>query len=208
MGLLLGFALVLAVVIKAVLVQAFYIPSGSMNDTLVYNDRILVQKVSYWGDGGPRRGDVVVFSDPGGWLGGNEGPQAGNPIAKGLELVGLFPTGGHLVKRVIAVGGDTVQCCDGKGRIRVNGQPLQERAYLAPGTRPSLTTFKQEVPEGYLWVMGDNRPESADSRVHLGDPGGGFVPVDNVVGKVFAVVWPFGHMKFMQRPKTFNAVGE
>lgn len=208
MGLLLGIALVLAVVIKAVLVQAFYIPSGSMNDTLVFNDRILVQKVSYWGDGGPERGDIVVFSDPGGWLDDNAGPQAGNPIAKGLELVGLFPTGGHLVKRVIAVGGDTVRCCDDKGRVTVNGQALSERAYLAPGVRPSLTTFKQEVPEGYLWVMGDNRPESADSRVHLGDPGGGFVPVDNVVGKVFAVVWPLGHMKLVQRPKTFEAVGE
>jgi signal peptidase I len=207
MGLLLGIALVLAVVIKAFLVQAFYIPSGSMNDTLVFNDRILVQKISYWG-GDPSRGDIVVFSDPGGWLDDSQGPQAGNPLTKGLELVGLFPTGGHLVKRVIAVGGDTVRCCDKQGRVRVNDTPLRERPYLAPGTRPSLTTFEQEVPDGYLWVMGDNRPESADSRVHLGDPGGGFVPVDNIVGKVFAVVWPLGHMKLVKRPQTFEALGE
>jgi signal peptidase I len=206
MGLLLGIALLLAVVIKALFMQAFYIPSGSMNDTLVFNDRILVQKVSYWGGGQPERGDIVVFSDPGGWLDANQGPRASNPITRGLEFVGLFPTGGHLVKRVIAVGGDTVQCCDEQGRVRVNGTPLKERAYLAPGTRPSLTTFKQKVPKGYLWVMGDNRAESADSRVHLGDPGGGFVPVDNVVGKVFAVVWPLENFKLVQRPKTFEAL--
>jgi signal peptidase I len=207
MGLLLGIALLLAVVIKALFMQAFYIPSGSMNDTLVFNDRILVQKVSYWGGGEPARGDIVVFSDPGGWLDASQGPRPGNPITKGLEFVGLFPTGGHLVKRVIAVGGDTVQCCDKQGRVSVNGTALKERAYLAPGTRPSLTTFKQKVPEGYLWVMGDNRAESADSRVHLGDPGGGFVPVDNVVGKVFAVVWPLGHFKLVERPQTFEALG-
>ncbi len=207
MGLLLGIALLLAVVIKAFLMQAFYIPSGSMNDTLVFNDRILVQKVSYWGADGPDRGDIVVFSDPGGWLDASAGPRPSNVISKALEFVGLFPTGGHLVKRVIAVGGDTVQCCDKQGRVQVNGTPLQERPYLAPGTRPSLTTFKQEVPKGYLWVMGDNRAESADSRVHLGDPGGGFVPVDNVVGKVFAVVWPLGHAKLLGRPQTFEALG-
>jgi signal peptidase I len=207
MGLLLGIALLLAVVIKALFMQAFYIPSGSMNDTLVFNDRILVQKISYW-SGEPERGDIVVFSDPGGWLDASQGPRPGNPLSKGLELVGLFPTGGHLVKRVIAVGGDTVRCCDKQGRVRVNGTPLRERPYLAPGTRPSLTTFEQKVPEGYLWVMGDNRAESADSRVHLGDPGGGFVPVDNVVGKVFAVVWPLGHMKLLERPQTFEALGE
>ncbi len=208
MGLLLGIALVLAVVIKALFMQAFYIPSGSMNDTLVFNDRILVQKISYWGGGEPARGDIVVFSDPGGWLDDTADQQAANVLTKGLELVGLFPTGGHLVKRVIAVGGDTVQCCDKKGRVRVNGTPLEERDYLAPGTRPSLITFKQEVPEGYLWVMGDNRAESADSRVHLGDPGGGFVPVDDVVGKVFSVVWPLNHVKLVTRPDTFEAVGE
>jgi signal peptidase I len=208
MGILLVVALLLAVVIKALFMQAFYIPSGSMNDTLVFNDRILVQKVSYWGGGEPRRGDIVVFSDPGGWLDDGQGPRPGNVVSQGLELVGLFPTGGHLVKRVIAVGGDNVRCCDKQGRVRVNGTPLQERAYLAPGTRPSLTTFEQEVPEGYLWVMGDNRAESADSRVHLGDPGGGFVPADNVVGKVFAVVWPLGNIKLVDRPQAFDAVGE
>jgi signal peptidase I len=204
--LLFGLALVLAVGIKALVMQAFYIPSGSMNDTLVLNDRILVQKVSYW-TGDPKRGDVVVFSDPGGWLSGEEIARPGNAVVRGLEWVGLFPTGGHLVKRVIAVGGDTVHCCDGKGRVRVNGTPLAEGPYLAPGEKPSLVTFKQVVPDGYLWVMGDNRSQSADSRAHLGDPGGGFVPVEDVVGKVFAVVWPVDHAKLIRRPDTYEAVG-
>ncbi len=204
--LLLGLALGLAVLLKALLLQAFYIPSGSMDDTLVYNDRILVQKVSYWAGGSPERGDIVVFADPGGWLDPGRTPQADNPVSRALELVGLFPTGGHLVKRVIGVGGDTVACCDKAGRVTVNGTALDERNYLAPGQEPSLTTFKQRVPEGYLWVMGDNRPASADSRVHLGDPGGGFVPEESVVGKVFAVIWPLGHAQLLSRPSTFDAV--
>ena len=206
LALLLGIALVLAIVIKALFLQAFYIPSGSMNDTLVFNDRILVEKVSYWGSASPSRGDIVVFDDPGGWLDESESPQPRSLFAKGLEVFGLFPTGGHLVKRVIGVGGDTVACCDKSGHVTVNGTPLHESSYLAPGEKPSLITFKEKVPEGYLWVMGDNRSQSADSRVHLGDPGGGFVPVANVVGKVFAVVWPLDHAKVITRPDTFQSV--
>ena len=207
LALLLSIALVLAIGIKALFVQAFYIPSGSMNDTLVFNDRILVQKVSYWGSASPQRGDIVVFGDPGGWLDDATAPQPRNALAKGLEVFGLFPTGGHLVKRVIGVGGDTVACCDKRGRVTVNGTALHEQDYLAAGERPSAITFEQKVPEGHLWVMGDNRSESADSRVHLGDPGGGFVPEENVVGKVFSVVWPLSHLKVLDRPDTFEAVG-
>ena len=204
--LLLVIALLLATGIKALFLQAFYIPSGSMNDTLVFNDRILVQKVSYWGDAEPSRGDVVVFADPGGWLDETDAPAPDNVLSKGLELVGLFPTGGHLVKRVIGVGGDRVKCCDSQGRVRVNNVPLREQPYLAKGEKPSLITFNQKVPEGSLWVMGDNRSQSADSRYHLGDPGGAFVPVEDVVGKVFAVVWPLGHAKTLSRPDAFSAV--
>ncbi len=205
MILLLGIALVLAVVIKAFFLQAFYIPSGSMNDTLVLNDRILVQKVTYW-NGTPERGDIVVFSDPGGWLNEGEVKAATNPVSRGLELFGLYPTGGHLVKRVIGTGGDTVKCCDEDGRITVNGAPLDERSYLAKGEKPSMINFNVEVPEGYLWVQGDNRSNSADSRVHLGDPGGGMVPADLVVGKVFMVVWPWDHATMVDRPETFETV--
>jgi signal peptidase I len=203
---LLGLALVLAVLIKAFFMQAFYIPSGSMNDTLVLDDRILVQKVTYWA-AEPQRGDIVVFSDPGGWLGPNEMRTADNAVARALEAFGLFPTGGHLVKRVIGVGGDRVACCDTEGRITVNDVPLHERSYLAAGEKPSLIEFDVEVAEGYLWVQGDNRSNSADSRVHLGDPGGGFIPVDDVVGKVFMVVWPWQHTTVVERPATFETVG-
>jgi signal peptidase I len=203
---LVGMALVLAIVIKALFVQAFYIPSGSMNDTLVLDDRILVQKVSYWA-GQPERGDIVVFSDPGGWLGPDEVRTANSPVAKALEMFGLYPTGGHLVKRVIGVGGDHVVCCDKQGDITVNDVPLHETSYLAAGEKPSLIRFDVEVPKGYIWVQGDNRSNSADSRVHLGDPGGGFIPVEDVVGKVFLVVWPWDHATVMKRPATFDAVG-
>jgi signal peptidase I len=206
MVLLLAIALVLAIVIKAFFMQAFYIPSASMSDTLVQNDRILVQKVSYWGGGGPHRGDIVVFADPGGWLDASESRSASGPVARGLEAVGLFPTGGHLVKRVIGVGGDEVKCCDTQGRVTVNGIPLNERSYLAPGAKPSLIHFDVKVEKGYVWVQGDNRGDSADSRVHLGDPGGGQVPVDDLVGKVFAVVWPLGHAKTLPTPATFGSV--
>ena len=205
MLLLLVVALVLAIAIKSLFMQAFYIPSGSMNDTLVLDDRILVQKVSYWG-GEPERGDIVVFADPGGWLNG-EASTATNPFTRTLELFGLYPTGGHLVKRVIGVGGDHVVCCDKAGRITVNDVPLNEKSYLAAGEMPSLVDFDVRVEEDYLWVQGDNRSSSADSRVHLGDPGGGQVPVDDVVGKVFAVVWPLPHSTFLTRPATFDSVG-
>jgi signal peptidase I len=207
MILLLAIALVLAIVIKAFFMQAFYIPSGSMNDTLVLNDRILVEKMSYWGGGTPQRGDIVVFSDPGGWLDSSELRTATSPVAKTLELFGLYPTGGHLVKRVIAVGGDDVRCCDSRGRVLVNHVPLNEKSYVKPGEKPSLINFNVNVQPGFIWVMGDNRSNSADSRVHMGDPAGGQVPVADVVGKVFAVVWPWSHAKFIHRPATFDAVG-
>jgi len=205
--LLLALALVLAIGIKALFMQAFYIPSGSMNDTLVLNDRILVQKVSYWGDGEPQRGDIVVFADPGGWLDGPVADPTRNPVVRALEVFGLYPSGGHLVKRVIGVGGDRIRCCDEDGRITVNGVPLNEQAYLAEGQKPSTIEFEIEVQDGYLWVQGDNRANSADSRVHLGEPGGGQVPVGDVVGKVFAVVWPFDHVKLTERPATFEGMG-
>lgn len=204
--LLLGIALVLAIGIKFFFVQAFYIPSPSMEPQFVENDRILVQKVSYWGGGHPERGDIVVFKDPGAWLGAEESDHSGNPLIRGLELIGLYPSGGHLVKRIIGVGGDHVVCCDKQGRVTVNGTALEEKAYLPKGTVPSENPFDVMVPKGHLWVMGDNRGDSCDSRCHLGDPGGGMVADDLVVGKVWALIWPWKRAQFIHRPETFTHV--
>lgn len=219
--LLLGIALVLAVVIKAFFVQAFYIPSESMEPGLVKNDRILVQKVSYWGGGTPQRGDVVVFKDPGGWLGPVESAGPANRITELMAKVGLYPQGGHLVKRVIGVAGDTVTCCDDQGRIEVNGQPLNEDEYVKDDRRtecngPMTGTCDWTagpIPEGHIFVMGDNRGHSADSTVHMCTkqetscvPGEEYVPVDLVVGKVFVVLWPRDHFRWVTRPDTFADV--
>jgi signal peptidase I len=204
--LLLAIALVLAIGIKYFFVQAFYIPSPSMEPMFIKNDRILVQKVSYWGDKNPKRGDIIVFKDPGNWLSDDETRSATNPVTKGLEAVGLYPSGGHLVKRVIGIGGDRVKCCDAKGRVTVNGHPLDEASYLPKGTLPSEDTFDVRVPDGHLWVMGDNRGDSYDSRGHMGDPGGGFVADDLVVGKVWALIWPLSRAKWVHVPATFEAV--
>jgi len=204
--LLLGLALILAIIIKSLFVQAFYIPSPSMEPEFIENDRILVQKVSYWGGGSPSRGDIVVFKDPGGWLDESESPSPSSPVTTLMEKIGLYPTGGHLVKRVIGVGGDRVVCCDSKKRITVNGQPLDETSYLPKGTQPSDKAFDVRVPEDHLWMMGDNRAFSFDSRGHMGGPGGGFVDEDLVVGKVFALIWPWDRAEFVHRPETFDDV--
>jgi signal peptidase I len=217
--LLLGIALVLAIVIKALFVQAFYIPSESMEPGLVKNDRILVQKMSYWFGDGPSRGDVVVFKDPGGWLNSAESAGPTNGVAQVLSKIGLYPSGGHLVKRVIGVAGDTIVCCDAKGRISVNGQPLNEKEYARLGGAdcygPMVANCDWKVgpvPEGHVFVMGDNRNNSADSTVHMclktekdctKNP---YVDVDDVVGKVFVLVWPSEHFKFVHRPDTFADV--
>lgn len=198
-------ALVMAVVVKAFFVQAFYIPSESMEPGLLVNDKVLVQKVSYW-VGGPQRGDVVVFDDPGGWLDESSSVTATNPLQKALELVGLFPTGGHLIKRVIGVGGDRVVCCDQQGRLTINGTAIDEPYTLATPDATTEQEFDVKVPEGHLWVMGDNRGNSADSRVHLGDPGGGFVDVDQVVGKAWLRVWPLNRIGFSHDPDAFDTV--
>lgn len=204
--LLLVLALLLAIVIKSLFVQAFYIPSPSMEPQFVLNDRILVQKVSYWGGGSPKRGDIVVFSDPGGWLDASESDTAHSPFTKVMEKIGLYPTGGHLVKRVIGIGGDRVVCCDSQGRLTVNGKALNEKSYLPHGTSPSLKKFDVRVPAGHLWLMGDNRSDSYDSRGHMGDPGHGFVDQKLVVGKVFALIWPLKHAQLIHRPSTFDDI--
>jgi signal peptidase I len=159
--------------------------------------------MSYW-DGDVERGDVVVFADPGGqWL-GPEGQVDLNPVQTLLSHVGLCPTGGHVVKRVDGIGGDTVMCCDKRGRVTVNGVPLEEKDYILDGYPPSDKKFEVTVPEGRLWVMGDNRSNSEDSRYHQDLPGGGTIPESSVVGKVWAIVWPLDRFNILDTPTTFG----
>ena len=217
---LLVIAVALALVIKTFFVQAFYIPSSSMRPGLVVNDRILVQKPSYWFGGEPQRGDVVVFEDPGGWL---PPPAAGptNWLTKGMAKIGLYPTGGHLVKRVIGVAGDTIVCCDDEGRLEINGYTIDEDDFLAPQRKcdgPMPFAVQRDwrvgpIPEGDIFVMGDNRAQSADSSAKLCnetrpncDPDDAFVSADLVVGKVFALVWPIKHFDWIGRPDAFDDV--
>jgi signal peptidase I len=199
-------ALVITVVLRLFVAEAFYVPSESMYDTLTTNDRILAEKVSYL-HRDVDRGDIVVFKDPGNWLNAEE--KSSGLFRQAGEFVGILPRSGegHLVKRVIGVGGDRVVCCDKSGRISVNKIPLDEKPYLLRDARPSLQSFNVLVPPGALWVMGDNRAESADSRSHLGGPGGGFVPLDNVVGRACCVIWPSDRMTRLRRPETFEKPG-
>ncbi len=197
-------ALVLSWAVKTFLLQPFFIPSQSMENTLIEKDRVLVSKLTP----GPfdlHRGDVVVFKDPGGWLADSAKPDLNavqevvNPV---LTFVGLLPqdSGEHLIKRVIGVGGDHVVCCDSDGLVTVNDEPIVETDYIKAGSLPSQVEFDKVVPDGSLWVMGDNRQNSHDSRFTGGNPGGGFVPEENVVGVAFVKVWPLDRMSLMRNP--------
>jgi len=205
---LIGIALVLALLIKTFLVQAFFIPSESMENTLLVGDRVLVNKLGMRLGGDVKRVQIVVFKDPGGWLG--QAPVTrGNAISRGVhdvfEFFGLMPSAdqGDLIKRVIAVGGDQVKCCDDRGRIEVNGVPLDE-PYIFPGNAPGDAAFQVVVPKGRLWVMGDHRSVSRDSTKHMSDPGGGAIPEDDVVGRAFVRLWPLDRVGRLSVPETFQ----
>jgi len=203
-----GIALVLALVIKTFFVQAFYIPSGSMENTIEIGDRVLVNKFSPWFGTTPERGEVIVFRDPGGWLDkqtADEPPPVLKQVKQGLVFVGLLPSDGEqdLIKRVIGVGGDTVACCDPSGRVTVNGVALDE-PYIHKGDAPSRKRFSVEVPKGRLWVMGDHRGDSADSRAHMDRPYQGTISQDDVVGRAFVVAWPLGRAHRLPVPATFG----
>jgi signal peptidase I len=195
-------AVTVAALLRMFVVQAFVVPSGSMLPTIEQTDRIVVSKLS-----DADRGDVVVFEDPGGWLTAAEHThERTSLVGRALEFVGILPASdtGYLVKRLIGLPGDRVACCDDRGRVTVNGEPLVE-PYLPRGTTPSLQQFDVTVPRGRIWVMGDNRANSGDSRPHVVD-GNAFVPMRNVVGPAFAIVWPLSDIRPLDTPTTFADV--
>lgn len=197
-------AALISAFLRAFVLQVFWIPSPSMHDTLVEDDKIAVSRIDAW-TGSIRRGDVVVFHDELGWL---NGPTGSSPLRRVGEFFGIVPAGGEqtLVKRVIGVGGDHVAYSAETGRISVNGVLIDE-PYLAEGQLPSTIPFEVDVPEGALWVMGDNRGNSADSRYHRGDGESPFVPVDAVVGTVKAVILPLDRARWgISAPEAFAGV--
>jgi signal peptidase I len=212
-------ALIIALLIKTFVVQAFYIPSSSMENTLLIGDKVLVNKIVYHVR--PiRAGDVIVFDGAGSW---NPNPPSSqhtsNPVVRVYDdtlrplfraiggLFGTAPGQTDYIKRVIGVPGDHVVCCTASGLVTVNGVALHERSYLYPGAQPSQIHFNVTVPAGRLWVMGDNRAVSDDSRLHRDDPGNGTVPENKVIGRAFMIVWPPSRWRILDIPATFGQPG-
>ena len=202
-------ALVVSIIVKTFFIHFFYIPSGSMENTLQVGDRIAVNKLgSYFGEA--KRGEVVVFRDPAGWLGTpseSDDSKIIQRIKSGLVTVGVLPDPAkqYLIKRVIGVGGDTVTCCDKKGYLTVNGVSVSE-PYIFTGDKPSDTDFKVTVPKGFVWVMGDHRGASADSRFHTDDIHKGMVPLSSIVGRATVVVWPLNNINFLSTGSELSKV--
>jgi signal peptidase I len=200
-------ALFLTLIIKTYAIQAFYIPSGSMQNTLEIGDRVLVNKLSFE-VGTIHRGDIVVFSGDGTWDPGVPPPSTNFFSRFGQSVASMFGFAqgqNDFIKRVIGLPGDKVACCDAQGRVTVNGVALNEKSYLYPGNPPSQTAFSVTVPANSLWVMGDHRDVSYDSRGHrYGFPGGGSIPESAVVGRAFIKIWPVSQLGFLNVPSTFN----
>ncbi|MGX5655649.1 signal peptidase I [Geodermatophilus nigrescens] len=202
-------AFVLALLVKTFLAQAFFIPSGSMEQTLhgcpgCTGDRVLVNKVPYW-FGEPEPGDIVVFEGPDTWVPEVDYQEPSNWFTGGLLWLGRAvgvapPSEDDYVKRVIATGGQTVQCCDAEGRVTVDGEPLDEPYIFEDTPLESRPFGPVTVPEGRLWVMGDHRSASADSRAHVGDRYGGTIAVDDVIGKAALIVWPVDRFGTLDSP--------
>ena len=198
-------AAALTLVVKAFVAQVYKIPTGSMENTLQVNDRVLVNKLVYHFRG-VARGDVVVFSGQDSW-----GPDAPPPSNNGfarlwddvLSDIGLQSSQTYYIKRVIGLPGDKVACCT-DGKVTVNGVPLTETSYLYPGDTPSFPFKTVTVPPGHLWVMGDHRGDSDDSRYHTADPGGGAIPENEVVGRAFLIIWPPSQFRDLPIPSTFG----
>ena len=212
-------ALVIALVIKSFVVQAFFIPSSSMENTLDIGDKVLVNKLVYHFRS-IQPGDIVVFDGNGSWEPAPAPAKASSdPVVRLFDatldplyhsILGLFGTAPgqtDFIKRVIGVPGDRVACCTASGDVTVNGVALQEQSYLYPGNVPSAQRFSVTVPPGRLWVMGDHRAVSWDSRGHMQDPGGGTIPENMVIGRAFMIVWPPSRWRILSIPSTFGQPG-
>ncbi|SDO72009.1 signal peptidase I [Pedococcus dokdonensis] len=202
--LLAGIALLVMLLVRGFVVQSFYVPSGSMEPTIEPGDRILVNKLV--GGDSIQRGDVVVFDGTTSFAAADLTPHQddgaiGKALAGAANAVGIHLGEQDFVKRVIGLPGDHVVCCDAAGKLTVNGQAVDEK-YLMPGDEPSTLKFDITVPAGRLWVMGDHRSDSADSRAHLGDPGGGTVRLSDVIGRASATYWPLSRLGGFDRPDT------
>lgn len=205
-------AIVVSMLVKSYLVRPYFIPSASMSETLLVDDHVLVNVLPVdWV--GLDRGDVIVFRDPGGWL--NVPPEPAKPplrsiVDGALEAVALKPedSSDALIKRIIGLPGDHVVCCNAYGQITINEMPVSEPYVRLHGHHAaSGIGFDVVVPEGQLWVMGDNRYNSEDSRFHQDLPSRGFVPVENVVGRAFLVNWPLNRFSWLSsHPEVFAAV--
>jgi signal peptidase I len=198
-------AAILTLLVKAFLIQVYRIPSASMENTLEVGDRVLVNKVVYHFRG-IARGDIVVFSGQDSW-GPDAPPPSSNPVVRvfddALSGLGLHSDQTYYIKRVIGLPGDHVACCT-DGKVTVNGVALTEDQYLYPGNPPSTFKFRAVVPSGHLWVMGDHRSDSDDSRYHSGEPGGGAIPENQVVGRAFLIIWPPSQLRDLPIPTTFQ----
>ena len=199
---IIGSALIVSIIVKTFFLHFFFIPTGSMENTLQVGDRIAVNKFGALFSE-IKRGEIVVFADPDNWLGQAPDDKNSGLVGRGKDLlitIGVVPDPAkqYLIKRVIGVGGDTVICCDDQDKLQVNGKSVDE-PYVYENDKASESNFNVTVPEGFIWVMGDHRGASSDSRFHTNDVNNGMVPLSKVVGRATFIVWPVSNLDFLEK---------
>lgn len=202
-------ALIVSIVVKTFLLHFFYIPSGSMENTLQVGDRIAVNKFGALFSE-IKRGEVAVFADPDNWMGTSSASDESAVLGKiksGLIIVGILPDPAkqYLIKRVIGVGGDNVICCDANGKLQVNGSSIDE-PYIYEDDKPSEMKFNVQVPNGFVWVMGDHRAASADSRFHPDSANNGMVPLSKVIGRATFIIWPLSNIALIEKGEDLKKI--